>query len=247
MRVEERLRALPPVDRLAAALVADAGATAAEATSAARAVLERRRAELLGGDEADADLLARGRERLAPSLRRVLNATGVVVHTNLGRAPLPDAARAAVARAAEGYANLELDLDTGDRGSRQYVRYAAAGGRQGSPPLRSIRAMVLFDMVGDCDLRIPREASSDRGLYGLFAHAAGRDSPFGGRTGAILDDQTPFERARIPALDLIDLDYGPGPPPGAWWHTTKDDLAHVCPSSLAAVGVPALAAIPRIR
>jgi peptidase M28-like protein len=136
---------------------------------------------------------------------------------------------------------------SGDRGSRQYVRYAAAGGRQGSPPLRSIRAMVLFDMVGDCDLRIPREASSDRGLYRLFARAAGRDSPFGGRTGAILDDQTPFERARIPALDLIDLDYGPGPPPGAWWHTTKDDLAHVCPSSLAAVGAPALAAIPRIR
>ena len=45
-----------------------------------------------------------------PSLRRVLNATGVVVHTNLGRAPLAPAARAAVARAAQGYANLELDL-----------------------------------------------------------------------------------------------------------------------------------------
>ena len=53
------------------------------------------------------------------SLRRVLNATGVVVHTNLGRAPLAAAARAAVARAAEGYANLELDLGTGERGSRQ--------------------------------------------------------------------------------------------------------------------------------
>jgi L-seryl-tRNA(Ser) seleniumtransferase len=118
MRTEERLRALPPVDRLAAALVADSGATAAEATSAARVVLEGRRAELLGGDEADADLLARGRERLAPSLRRVLNATGVVVHTNLGRAPLAEAARAAVARAAEGYANLELDLAGGARGSR---------------------------------------------------------------------------------------------------------------------------------
>src|SRR6185503_6992626 len=53
------------------------------------------------------------------SLRRVLNATGVVVHTNLGRAPLAAEARAAVARAAEGYANLELDLETGERGSRQ--------------------------------------------------------------------------------------------------------------------------------
>ena len=43
----------------------------------------------------------------APSLRRVLNATGVIVHTNLGRAPLAAAAREAVARAAEGYSNLE--------------------------------------------------------------------------------------------------------------------------------------------
>lgn len=54
----------------------------------------------------------------AASLRPVLNATGVVVHTNLGRAPLPAAARAAVAAAATGYANLELDLATGRRGSR---------------------------------------------------------------------------------------------------------------------------------
>src|SRR6476646_2733524 len=62
---------------------------------------------------------AGARDRLRPSLRRVLNATGVVVHTNLGRAPLAAEARAAVAGAAEGYANLEFDLDTGERGSRQ--------------------------------------------------------------------------------------------------------------------------------
>ena len=48
----------------------------------------------------------------------MLNATGVVVHTNLGRAPLAASARAAVAAAAEGYSNLELDLATGERGSR---------------------------------------------------------------------------------------------------------------------------------
>ena len=49
----------------------------------------------------------------------MLNATGVIVHTNLGRAPLPATAREAVARVAEGYSNLELSLDTGARGSRQ--------------------------------------------------------------------------------------------------------------------------------
>ena len=48
----------------------------------------------------------------------MLNATGVIVHTNLGRAPLAAAAREAVARAAEGYSNLEWDLATGARGSR---------------------------------------------------------------------------------------------------------------------------------
>jgi L-seryl-tRNA(Ser) seleniumtransferase len=62
------------------------------------------------------------RERLAarsrPSLRPVLNATGVVLHTNLGRAPLAPAALAAVAAVAAGYSNLELDLHAGTRGSR---------------------------------------------------------------------------------------------------------------------------------
>jgi Zn-dependent M28 family amino/carboxypeptidase len=135
---------------------------------------------------------------------------------------------------------------TGDRGSRQYLRYAAAGGRQGSPALRSIRAMVLFDMVGDCKLRIPREASSSASLYMLFRNAAGPRNPFEGDAPAILDDQTPFERAGIASLDLIDFDYGPGPPPGAYWHTTKDNLKHVCARSLAAVGRPSLAAIPSI-
>jgi len=53
-----------------------------------------------------------------PSMRRVINATGVVLHTNLGRAPLSDAARAAMLDATAGYSNLELDLESGGRGSR---------------------------------------------------------------------------------------------------------------------------------
>ena len=108
MSDRERLRDLPSVDRLA--------------TAVARAELQARREELVNGDDAGAertvDLVARARARLRPRLRRVLNATGVVVHTNLGRAPLAAEAQAAVAAAADGYCNLELDLAAGTRGSR---------------------------------------------------------------------------------------------------------------------------------
>src|SRR5918994_1676940 len=97
------LRDLPPVDALAAAV----DAPRAVAVAAARAVLAERRAELVGGARGEVDLASRARawvgEAERPRLRRVLNATGVIVHTNLGRAPLAVAAREAVARAAEGY------------------------------------------------------------------------------------------------------------------------------------------------
>jgi L-seryl-tRNA(Ser) seleniumtransferase len=111
-------RALPPVD----ALAAEVDAPRAVAVAAARAVLAERRDEIESGAAGDPDLAARARAWAAAaarlSLRRVLNATGVIVHTNLGRAPLAAAARAAVARAAEGYSNLEWDVETGSRGSR---------------------------------------------------------------------------------------------------------------------------------
>jgi L-seryl-tRNA(Ser) seleniumtransferase len=117
--LQERLRMLPAVDQLAASVAAAAGVTTVEATAAARAAIDARRAELLAGQDGDEpDLVARARARLAPSLRRVLNGTGVIIHTNLGRAPLADAAAEAVADAARGYVNLELDLATGRRGAR---------------------------------------------------------------------------------------------------------------------------------
>ncbi len=116
------LRALPAVHELAAALRAG-GAAPVLAVAAARQAVNERREALLSGDSAKSDLGARAAELLdrleRRSLRRVINATGVIVHTNLGRAPLTSAARDAVSRAASGYCNLELDLETGARGSRQ--------------------------------------------------------------------------------------------------------------------------------
>ncbi|MFL5903674.1 MAG: L-seryl-tRNA(Sec) selenium transferase [Solirubrobacteraceae bacterium] len=106
------------MERVAAAL----DAPHALAVAAAREAVDAARRTLLAGVD-EVDVLAGARERLAaaarPSLHRVINATGVVVHTNLGRAPLAAAARAAVAATAEGYANLEYDLAGGRRGSRQ--------------------------------------------------------------------------------------------------------------------------------
>ena len=110
---------LPSVDVLVREAACDA--PHALCVREARATLAERRAR---GEHATASALApelrrRVRAALEPSLRPVLNATGVVLHTNLGRAPLAESALARVQAVAEGYANLELDLATGGRGSRQ--------------------------------------------------------------------------------------------------------------------------------
>jgi L-seryl-tRNA(Ser) seleniumtransferase len=115
------LRDLPSVDEL----VRDerlAGEPHALAVEAARAVLARARDDVKAGREpgslVDGVLGELARSRRA-SLRRVLNATGVLVHTNLGRAPLSEAALARVREVGAGYSNLEYDLASGERGSRQ--------------------------------------------------------------------------------------------------------------------------------
>jgi L-seryl-tRNA(Ser) seleniumtransferase len=111
-----RLRDLPSVDELARQTDDPL------AVEAARALIERARGEIRSGVD-PGDLTARLRTELAdarrPKLRRVVNATGVIVHTNLGRAPLADAALERMREAARGYSNLEFDLPTGSRGSRQ--------------------------------------------------------------------------------------------------------------------------------
>src|SRR5215218_10090481 len=116
-----KLRDLPSVDELARNERL-AGEPPALAVAAARSVLARAREEIAAGHE-PGDLVARTLAELAaaraPRLRRALNATGVIVHTNLGRAPLPDAALARALEVGRGYSNLEYDLAAGGRGSRQ--------------------------------------------------------------------------------------------------------------------------------
>jgi len=118
----DALRQLPAVHALADAAGAHGTAPRWALIAAARAAIARARAALVAGEAAvaiDAAAVARAATQLRqPSLRRVLNATGVVLHTNLGRAPLAPAALEAIADVAGGYANLEYDLEAGERGSR---------------------------------------------------------------------------------------------------------------------------------
>ena len=117
----EDLRRLPSVERLAAAV---RGAPHHLAVAAARVEIQRARESIRDGSAAPqpealaAAVAKRAAALAAPSLRPVINATGVVLHTNLGRAPLPPAAVERVAAVAAGYSNLEYDLETGRRGSR---------------------------------------------------------------------------------------------------------------------------------
>ncbi|HEY5187406.1 MAG TPA: L-seryl-tRNA(Sec) selenium transferase [Solirubrobacteraceae bacterium] len=132
-RRDAELRALPSVHELAAAL----DAPHVLAVAAARRAIEEQRSLLLAEDEPTVGLVTRARGHLAalgtPSLRTVINATGVIIHTNLGRAPLAAAAQEAVARVAAGYSNLELELASGERGSRHDHVAALLGELTGAP------------------------------------------------------------------------------------------------------------------
>jgi L-seryl-tRNA(Ser) seleniumtransferase len=122
---KERLRGLPAVDAVlrdpaGETLTADYGRT--KAAAAIRETLERLRREILAGGEPEISerVVAAAASRLLSGrgLRRVVNATGVVLHTNLGRSVLSERAAAAAAETASSYSNLEFDLASGTRGSR---------------------------------------------------------------------------------------------------------------------------------
>jgi L-seryl-tRNA(Ser) seleniumtransferase len=128
------LRLLPSIDALlhsptATRISNETGKS--HLTTLARTTIDSLRRELSGNHDGDKnysreDLLTIAETRLASnwqnerksSLRRVINATGVIVHTNLGRAPLSENARRALIETASGYCNLEYDIATGKRGKR---------------------------------------------------------------------------------------------------------------------------------
>jgi L-seryl-tRNA(Ser) seleniumtransferase len=125
----ELLRRLPSVDALLRALPPGAPGSHIQRVTAARRLLDDQRAAMRQGANVPAlaaltaDLVLRLEQTTLPSLRPVINASGVILQTNLGRAPLSDAAIAAMDAAARDYTNIEFDLVAGARGSRhEHVR-----------------------------------------------------------------------------------------------------------------------------
>ena len=158
------LRQLPSVDALlgsetAVILISTHGHR--QVTDALRRVLDESRAAIIAGDPITpptaATLLARAMGQLdaqaIPSLRRVINGTGVIVHTNLGRAPLSAAAGAAVAAVASSYSTLEFDLDSGKRGSRSVhaaTLIAQLTGGEDAHTVNNNAAAVLLMLTALC-------------------------------------------------------------------------------------------------
>ena len=164
----EQLRSLPSVDSL---LNSDGGRLLAEAyghglaVEGLREAIDGARQALREGENGQApgeeDLLRQAarylEDLLAATLRPVINATGVIVHTNLGRAPLSEAARRAIDEAAAGYSNLEYDVAEGRRGSR------TAHGERLLRRLTGAEAALIVNNNAAAVLLILTALSKDRG------------------------------------------------------------------------------------
>lgn len=150
------LRTLPSVDRLLLAPAVQSRLVDLPhhmQVELARDVLEAARAQVIEGKDAPSfDELAAGMQRAAeqhnlPSLQPLINATGVVLHTNLGRAPLCHAAIEAMQAVSASYGNLEFNLETGTRGSR-YDHLASAlvalTGAEGALAVNNNAAAILL-------------------------------------------------------------------------------------------------------
>jgi L-seryl-tRNA(Ser) seleniumtransferase len=154
MPKNDSLRGLPSVDRLLMHPLLAGRAGGPLRAAAARMALNEARAGVRSGEAAPnlEALVVRAAAALTqmerPSLRPVINATGVILHTNHGRAPLSDAALAAMQLAGLGYSNLEFDLESGGRGSRfshlDELLQRVTGAEAGIAVNNNASAMVLL-------------------------------------------------------------------------------------------------------
>jgi Zn-dependent M28 family amino/carboxypeptidase len=113
--------------------------------------------------------------------------------------------------------------------------------------LEKVKAMILLDMIGDKDLELKREGYSTAWLVEIIwttARELGYEKHFSSDEAFIDDDHIPFLEKGVPAVDLIDFNYGFF---NRYWHTAEDTLDKLSPKSLKIVGDTVLAALPRIE
>ena len=150
-----RLRGLPSVNRVVEAL---GGSEQSDVTDLARRAVEIARTRIRAGEDLSHDAVVQiARELAAESkrsrLQRVINATGVLIHTNLGRVPLSARQLNAAVEVASGYSNLEYDLTSGTRGSRHQHGRAllrSATGAEDALVVNNNAAAVLVTVAALC-------------------------------------------------------------------------------------------------
>jgi glutaminyl-peptide cyclotransferase len=122
-------------------------------------------------------------------------------------------------------------------GSRHYVEAARKSGS-----LKSLRALILLDMIGDRNLTIRRESNSTRWLTDIVWSQAKKlgHRAFMDEETTVEDDHIPFLKAGVASLDIIDLDY-------PHWHEATDTLDNVAARSLQVVGDVVVASLPEIE
>jgi glutaminyl-peptide cyclotransferase len=117
--------------------------------------------------------------------------------------------------------------------------------------LSRLKAMILLDMIGDRDLTIPEEEGSSQWLVEAIwgtARQIGHAKEFPDRPFSIGDDDhMPFLRAGVPAVDIIDFEYGSSHGENDYWHTKEDTLDKISPRSLKIVGDVILLSLPKIE
>ena len=140
---------------------------------------------------------------------------------------------------------VEYRADDGLWGSKFFVEGLKSKGQ-----VQSIRAMVLLDMVGDANLNVTIPATSTGWLVQKVfdaARAAGFRDHFAFREMGMLDDHVPFLQAGIPAIDLIDFEFGSAPGLNDYWHTENDTLDKISPRSLEIAGRTTLRLLSLLR
>ena len=112
--------------------------------------------------------------------------------------------------------------------------------------IERVKALVLFDMIGDKDLDIKREGESTRWMVDAIwktAHELGHQKQFLNSEQYISDDHLPFKEVGVPVVDLIDFNYGPQ---HSYWHTNLDTLDKISGESIKIVGDVVIRALPEI-